>query len=159
MRFWEIDERALGDDQGLELAEDLAPRSRDKAVPNSGDVNQILSPVIPNYDGIQRRERPECSLRSQVLVHYSADTWPTSRSRLPASYRLSLLLATTPSSPWARIALSMSAAGDLEIVSNADSGRLKPQNRFHDFMPLDKWQPREIAIVVNEKIENEVVNA
>jgi hypothetical protein len=52
MRFWEIDERALGDDQGIELSEDLAPRSGYKAVPNPRDIDQILSSVIPNNDGV-----------------------------------------------------------------------------------------------------------
>jgi hypothetical protein len=48
---------------------------------------------------------------------------------------------------------------DLEVVSNPESGRLEPQNGFHDFMALDKRQAREIAIVKNEKIEDEVMNA
>ena len=47
-----IDERTFWDEQGLEPSEYLASRSRHKAVPNSGDVNQIVSAVIPNNDSI-----------------------------------------------------------------------------------------------------------
>ena len=52
MCLWEIDERTLGDQQRLELDEHVASRSWDKAVPNSRDVNQILSPVISDNDGV-----------------------------------------------------------------------------------------------------------
>ena len=52
MCLWEIDDWRLGDEQRLELREHVAPRSRDKAVANSRDINQILSPVIPDNDGV-----------------------------------------------------------------------------------------------------------
>src|SRR6516162_4122325 len=52
MFLWKIGERTFWDRQGLKPGEYLASRSRDKAVPNSGDVNEILSAVIPNHDGI-----------------------------------------------------------------------------------------------------------
>ena len=45
------------------------------------------------------------------------------------------------------------------MVNNPDSGRLKLQNRFHDFMALDKRQAREVVIVISEEVENEVMNA
>ena len=49
MSLWKIGERTFRGKQGLQPDEYLAPRSWHKAVPNSGDVNQILSPVIA-YD-------------------------------------------------------------------------------------------------------------
>src|SRR6516162_9307764 len=47
-----IGERTSWYNQGLEPREYLASRSRHKAVPNSGHVNQIFSPVVPNNDGV-----------------------------------------------------------------------------------------------------------
>jgi len=38
--------------QGLEPSEYLESGSRHKAVPNARDINQIVSPVIPDNDGI-----------------------------------------------------------------------------------------------------------
>src|SRR5215471_19162060 len=52
MSLRKIGERTFWGKQGLEPREYLAPRSRDKAVANSRDINQILFPVIPNNYGI-----------------------------------------------------------------------------------------------------------
>jgi hypothetical protein len=41
----------------------------------------------------------------------------------------------------------------------ANSGRLELQNRFHNFIALCKWQPREIALVVNKEVKKKVMNA
>src|SRR6516164_5179918 len=52
MSLRKIDERRFWGEQGLEPSEYLASRSRHKAVPNSRDINQIVSPIIPDNDGI-----------------------------------------------------------------------------------------------------------
>src|SRR6516165_6953350 len=158
MCLWEIDERTLGDQQRLELDEHVASRSWDKAVPNSRDVNQILSPVISDNDGVHSLCAPECILRSQVLVHCSTDTWPRTRcacqSRIgcPSSWQQHL-------QPLGANCVEHVSGRCFEIIRNPDSGRLKLENRFHHLMAFDKRQAREIAIAVNEKVENEVMDA
>jgi hypothetical protein len=52
MSLRKIDERTFWGEQGLEPSEYLASGSRHKAVPNSRDIDQIVSPVIPYNDGI-----------------------------------------------------------------------------------------------------------
>src|SRR5215831_18649541 len=52
MSFGKIREWTFWGQQGLEPGEYLASGSRHKAVPNSGNVNEILSAVIPDNDGV-----------------------------------------------------------------------------------------------------------
>src|SRR5438309_189374 len=53
MRLWQVDEWTFRDHQGSQLFDRLAPRGRNKSVPHSGDVNEIVSLVISNDDGVE----------------------------------------------------------------------------------------------------------
>src|SRR6516165_8637569 len=153
-----IGERTSWYNQGLEPREYLASRSRDKAVPNSGHVNQIFSPVVPNNDGVHS----VCAGKVPSDHEFLSAIQPVLGPR-PAPFPN--LVPTVPSlsndtfQPLGANCTEHIGGRHLEMVNNPDSGRLKLQNRFHDFMALDKRQAREVVIVISEEVENEVMNA
>jgi hypothetical protein len=137
MCLQKIGERALWNDQGFEPGEYPASRSRHKAVPNSRDVNQIFSPVVPNNDGVHS----VCAWNVSADDQFLSAVQPVLGPR-PAPF--SSLVTTIPSLGNDTFQ-SLAASGTqhvlsrrFKIIRNANSGRLKLQNGFHDLMALDK---------------------
>src|SRR5215469_4678935 len=158
MSLRKIDERTFWGEQGLEPREYLPPRSWDKAVPNSRDINQIVSPVIPNNDSIHPVCARNVSSDHKFLPAVQSILSPRAAafsSFVPAVFSL----GDDTFQPLGASGSKHAPSGRFKIVRNADSGRLKLENTFHYFMALDERKAREITIVVNKKVENEVVNA
>src|SRR5215469_61164 len=124
MSLWKISERTFRGKQGLQPGEYLAPRSRHKAVPDSGDINQMVSPVIANNDCVH-------SVRSRNVTSdhkFLSPIQPVLRPR-PAPFP-NLVAAVLPFGndtfqPLAASGTEHVPRGCFEIVRNADSGRLK----------------------------------
>src|SRR5215472_8647869 len=137
MCLWEIDERTLGDQQRLELDEHVASRSWDKAVPNSRDVNQILSPVISDNDGVHSGCARNVSSDHKFLstVQPILGPGPAALANLVSAV---LPLGNNTFQPLAASSTEHVLNGRFKIVRNTDPGRLKLQNSFHDLAPLDK---------------------
>src|SRR5215469_7305209 len=158
MSLRKIGERTFWGKQGLEPREYLAPRSRDKAVANSRDINQILFPVIPNNYGIHSVCARNVATDHKFLPAVQSILSPRAAafsSFVPAVFSLS----NDTFQPLGASGSEHVPSRRFKIVRNADSGRLKLKNAFHYFMALDERKAREITIVVNKKVENEVVNA
>src|SRR6516164_3714176 len=158
MSLRKIDERRFWGEQGLEPSEYLASGSWHKAVPNSRDINQIVSPIIPDNDGIH----PVCA-RNVSSDHKFLSTVQPILGPGPAALA-NLVSAVLPLGnntfqPLGANCVEHVSGRCFEIIRNPDSGRLKLENRFHHLMAFDKRQAREIAIAVNEKVENEVMDA
>src|SRR5215469_6570483 len=137
MSLRKIDERTFWGEQGLEPSEYLASGSRHKAVPNSCDINQIVSPIIPDNDGVD----PVCA-RNVSSDHKFLSTvqpilspGPTALANLVSAV---LPLGNNTFQPLAASGTEHVLNGLFKIVRNTDPGRLKLQNSFHDLAPLDK---------------------
>src|SRR5215472_17685924 len=150
MCLWEIDERTLGDQQRLELDEHVASRSWDKAVPNSRDVNQILSPVISDNDGVHSVCARNVSSDHEFLstVQPILGPGPAALANLVSAV---LPLGNDTFQPLAANCVKHVGSGCFEIIRNPDSGRIKLQNRFHDFMAFDKRQARPPSLTTIQK--------
>src|SRR5215469_694998 len=136
----------------------LAETHSRKAVPNSRDINQIVSPLISDNDGIHAVCARNVATDHKFLSAVQAVLGPR-----PTPFS-NLVPAVSPLGndafqPLGANCTEHVSGGDLEILNNPDSRRLEPENGFHDVMALEKRQAREIAIVVNEKVENEVMDA
>src|SRR6516164_1038376 len=131
MSFGKIRERTLGDKQGLELREHLAPRSWYKAVADSGYVNEIFSPVISNNDGVH-----SVCARNVATDHKFLSTVQPILGPGPTALA-NLVSAVLPLGNNTFQALAASSTEDVlngrfKIVCNTDAGRRKLQNSFHD---------------------------
>src|SRR6516162_1895439 len=158
MSLRKIDERRFWGEQGLEPSEYLASGSRHKAVPNSRDINQIVSPVIPDNDGVHSMCARNVASDHKFLPAVQSILSPRAAafsSFVPAVFSL----GNDTFQPLGASGSEHVPSGRFKIVRNADSGRHKLENAFHYFMALDERKAREITIVVNKKVENEVVNA
>src|SRR6516162_11011638 len=124
MFLWKIGERTLWDEQGLEPSEYLASGSRHKAVPNSGDVNEILSPVIPNRDGVHSVCARNVASDHKFLpaVQPVLCPRPTPFSELVPAV---LPLGNDTFQPLVPSGAEHVASRRFKIVRNADSARLK----------------------------------
>src|SRR6516162_9726045 len=137
MFLWKIGERTLWDEQGLEPSEYLASGSRHKAVPNSGDVNEILSAVIPNNDGVHSVCARNVASDHKFLPAVQSVLSPRAAafsSFVPAVFSL----GNDTFQPLAANRVKHVGSGCFEIIRNPDSGRLKLENTFHYFMALDE---------------------
>src|SRR6516164_5084919 len=157
MSLRKIGERTFWGEQGLEPSEYLPSGSRHKAVPNSGHVEEIFSLVIPNNDSVDSVRARNVSSDDKFLstVQPILGPRPAALANLVSAV---LPLGNNAFQPLGANCVEHVSGGCFEIIRNPDSGRLKLENRFHNFMALDKRQAREIAIVVNEKVENEVMD-
>src|SRR6516225_5530422 len=127
MSFGKIRERTLGDKQGLELREHLAPRSWYKAVADSGYVNEIFSPVISNNDGVHSVCARNVATDHKFLstVQPILGPGPTALANLVSAV---LPLGNNTFQPLAASSTEHIGGRHLEMVNNPDSGRLKLEN-------------------------------
>jgi len=110
-------------------SEYLASGSRHKAIPNSGNVNEILSAVIPDNDGVHA----VCARNVATDHKFLSAVQPITGPR--PSALANLVPAVSPLSndtfqPLAASSTEHVLNQRFKIVGNTDPGRLKLENRF-----------------------------
>src|SRR6516164_801099 len=122
MSLRKIDERRFWGEQGLEPSEYLASGSRHKAVPNSRDINQIVSPVISNNDGVHSVCARNVSSDHKFLstVQPILGPGPAALANLVSAV---LPLGNDTFQPLVPSGAEHAASRRFKIVRNADSAR------------------------------------
>ena len=100
------DQTACWDRRLLGL-ENVAARCPDKAFAKAGDIDQIIAAIIANDQRVQTVGPGNIAADHQFLPAINPVLHPRSK-RFPGSYKLSLRLATTPSSCCWRTAATIS---------------------------------------------------
>src|SRR6516164_3753977 len=158
MSLRKIDERRFWGEQRLEPREYLASGSRHKAVPNSRDINQIVSPVIPNNDGIHAVCAWDVASDHEFL--------PAVQSIL--SPRAAALASFIPTVLSFRNDAFQSLLGGafehclgcgLEVFGDSDSRRLEFEHRLQEFTALDERELRKVMILTDEHVKDEIADA
>src|SRR5215469_2706429 len=124
-----IDERTFWDQQGLESSEYLASRSWHKTIPNSGNVNEIFSAVIPNDDCVHSVCAGNVASDHKFLPAVQSILGPratTFSSFVPAV----LPFGDDTLQPLAASGTKHVPSRRLKIVRNTDPGRFKLQTDF-----------------------------
>src|SRR6516162_3071864 len=124
MSFGKIGERTFWGQQGLESSEYLASRSRHKAVPNSGHINQAVSAVIANNDRVYSVCARNVASDHKFLaaVQTILGPGPAALANLVSAV---LPLGNNTFQPLTASDTEHVVSRGFKIVCNADSGRLK----------------------------------
>ena len=122
MQLQEIGERTFGDDEGLQLFEYLAPRGRNKSVAHSGYVDQIVSLVIANDDGVESVGSGDEASDHQFLTAIHAILDLTSRSE---SVNAIPSLSHDPLELLPSNCVEQIGGRNLDTIRNTNSGRGK----------------------------------
>src|SRR5215469_8716397 len=158
MSLRKVDERPFWDEQGLEPSEYLASRSRNKAVPNSGHVKQILSPVIADNDGVHS----VCAW-DVASDHKFLSTVQTILGPRPAA--LASFIPTVLSFRNDAFQSLLGGAFEhclgcgLEVFGDSDSRRLEFEHRLQEFTALDERELRKVMILTDEHVKDEIADA
>src|SRR5580765_4916971 len=154
MLLRQVDEWAFRNHQESQLFEHLPSRGRNKSVSHSGNVNEIVSTVISDDDGIETVSAREVSADHQFLSAIHAILYPGATALSGLIYAV-LSLCDDPFESLLSNSPEHIRCGCFDIIGSANSRRLKLQYRPHNFATLGQGKTGKVTTVIDEEIKNE----